>query len=192
MLDEQINEQLSLLEKELSRLKSTTDYIDKVNVRSSNIIDELATIQSNFGNYTNSLFSLFEQNTEDLKRNAELHILTGVQKFEDIGSGIENSFKDNLLDTTKLLKQFKHTVDTATQLTSALESFDFEQRLADIEKLIQDVNISVTRLENTIIENHTMLLQRLDKQDTLLTGLKTMLYVICGLLFLGFVLIYLK
>jgi len=48
MLDQEINEQLGLLQKELSRLKTVTDYIDGAKENSISIITELEKVQQNY------------------------------------------------------------------------------------------------------------------------------------------------
>ena len=43
-MKEKINEQLALLQQELSRLKNVTDYIDNSKIKSESIINELGSI----------------------------------------------------------------------------------------------------------------------------------------------------
>ena len=69
MLDQQINEQLGLLQKELSRLKTVTDYIDGAKENSISIIAELKKVQQNYAVYTDKIFNLYKQYVDDLKKN---------------------------------------------------------------------------------------------------------------------------
>ena len=61
MLDQQINEQLGLLQKELSKLKTVTDYIDGAKENSASIIVELEKVQQNYAFYTDKIFNLYKQ-----------------------------------------------------------------------------------------------------------------------------------
>ena len=74
MLDQQINEQLGLLQKELSRLKTVTDYIDGAKENSISIIAELEKVQQNYAVYTDKIFNLYKQYVDDLKKNNKLSV----------------------------------------------------------------------------------------------------------------------
>lgn len=189
MLDQQINEQLGLLEKELSRLRTVTDYIDGAKENSINIIAELEKVQKNYAIYTDKIFNLYKQYVNDLKRDTEIQINDGVLKFETTGNQIDTTNKEKLVETKRLLEQYRKIVEATDNLVKTLEGVDFPTRLSTIDKNVQSVNLALSEakhsIENRQSENHTFLLQRFDQQDKELKLLKTVLFVICGLIVIG-------
>lgn len=189
MLDQQINEQLGLLQKELSRLKTVTDYIDGAKENSISIIAELEKVQQNYAVYTDKIFNLYKQYVDDLKKNTEIQINDGVLKFETTGNKIDTTNKEKLVETKRLLEQYKKIVEATDSLVKTLEAVDFPTRLSTIDKNIQAVNSALNEakqsIENKQSENQTILLQRLDQQDKEIKLLKTVLFVICGLIVIG-------
>ena len=189
MLDQQINEQLGLLQKELSRLKTVTDYIDGAKENSISIIAELEKVQQNYAVYTDKIFNLYKQYVDDLKKNTEIQINDGVLKFETTGNKIDTTNKEKLVETKRLLEQYKKIVEATDNLVKSLEAVDFPTRLSSIDKNIQAVNSALNEakqsIENKQSENQSVLLQRLDQQDKEIKLLKTVLFVICGLIVIG-------
>ena len=189
MLDQQINEQLGLLQKELSRLKTVTDYIDVAKENSISIIAELEKVQQNYAVYTDKIFNLYKQYVDDLKKNTEIQINDGVLKFETTGNKIDTTNKEKLVETKRLLEQYKKIVEATDNLVKTLEAVDFPTRLSSIDKNIQAVNSALNEakqsIENKQSENQSVLLQRLDQQDKEIKLLKTVLFVICGLIVIG-------
>lgn len=189
MLDQQINEQLGLLQKELSRLKTVTDYIDGAKENSISIIGELEEVQQNYAVYTDKIFNLYKQYVDDLKKNTEIQINDGVLKFETTGNKIDTTNKEKLVETKRLLEQYKKIVEATDNLVKTLEAVDFPTRLSSIDKNIQAVNSALNEakqsMENKQSENQSVLLQRLDQQDKEIKLLKTVLFVICGLIVIG-------
>jgi phage gp29-like protein len=189
MLDQQINEQLGLLQKELSRLKTVTDYIDGAKENSISIIAELEKVQKNYSVYTDKIFNLYKQYVDDLKKNTEIQINEGVLQFETTGNKIDTTNKEKLVETKRLLKQYKKIVEATDSLVKTLEAVDFPTRLSTIDKNIQAVNSALNEAKQSIeskqSENQTILLQRLDQQDKEIKLLKTVLFVICGLIVIG-------
>lgn len=189
MLDQQINEQLGLLQKELSRLKTVTDYIDGAKENSISIIAELEKVQQNYAVYTDKIFNLYKQYVDDLKKNTEIQINDGVLKFETTGNKIDTTNKEKLVETKRLLEQYKKIVEATDNLVKTLEAVDFPTRLSTIDKNIQAVNSALNEakqsIENKQSENQSVLLQRLDQQDKVIKLLKTVLFVICGLIVIG-------
>src|SRR5690606_5525765 len=189
MLDQQINEQLGLLQKELSRLKTVTDYIDGAKENSISIIAELEQVQKNYSVYTDKIFNLYKQYVDDLKKNTEIQINEGVLQFETTGNKIDTTNKEKLVETKRLLEQYKKIVEATDSLVKTLEAVDFPTRLSTIDKNIQAVNSALNEAKQSIeskqSENQTILLQRLDQQDKEIKLLKTVLFVICGLIVIG-------
>lgn len=189
MLDQQINEQLGLLQKELSRLKTVTDYIDGAKENSISIIAELEKVQKNYSVYTDKIFNLYKQYVDDLKKNTEIQINEGVLQFETTGNKIDTTNKEKLVETKRLLEQYKKIVEATDSLVKTLEAVDFPTRLSTIDKDIQAVNSALNEAKQSIeskqSENQTILLQRLDQQDKEIKLLKTVLFVICGLIVIG-------
>jgi hypothetical protein len=189
MLDQQINEQLGLLQKELSRLKTVTDYIDGAKQNSISIIAELEKIQKNYAVYTDKIFNLYKQYVDDLKKNTEIQINEGVLQFETTGNKIDTTNKEKLVEIKRLLEQYKKIVEATDSLVKTLEAVDFPTRLSTIDKNIQAVNSALNEakqsIENKQSENQNILMQRLDTQDKEIKLLKTVLFVICGLIVIG-------
>src|SRR5690606_30403964 len=196
MLDQQINEQLGLLQKELSRLKTVTDYIDGAKENSISIIAELENVQKNYAVYTDKIFNLYKQYVDDLKKNTEIQINNGVLKFETTGNKIDTTNKEKLVETTRLLEQYKKIVEATDNLVKTLEPVDFPTRLSAINKNIQSVNSGLNdakqSIENKQREEQKILLQSLDQQDKEIKLLKAVLFVICGLIVAGTILIFFK
>ena len=189
MLDQQINEQLGLLQKELSRLKTVTDYIDGAKENSISIIAELEKVQKNYSVYTDKIFNLYKQYVDDLKKNTEIQINEGVLQFETTGNKIDTTNKEKLVETKRLLEQYKKIVEATDSLVKTLEAVDFPTRLSTIDKDTQAVNSALNEARQSIeskqSENQTILMQRLDQQNKEIKLLKTVLFVICGLIVIG-------
>lgn len=192
MLDQEINEQLGLLQKELSRLKTVTDYIDGAKENSISIIAELEKVQQNYVVYTDKIFNLYKNYVDDLKKNTEIQINDGVLKFETTGNKIDTTNKEKLVETKRLLEQYKKIVEATDNLVNTLEAVDFPTRLSTIDKNIQAVNLALNEAKQSIEskqnENQTALDQRLDQQDKEIKSLKTILFVAIGIIIVGIVL----
>jgi hypothetical protein len=185
MLDHQINEQLGLLQKELSRLKTVTDYIDGAKENSISIIAELKKVQQNYTVYSDNIFNLYKKYIDDLKKNTEIQINDGVFKFETTGNKIDTTNKEKLVETQRLLEQYKKIVEATNSLVKTLEAVDFPLRLSTIDKNIQALNESKLSIENKQNEIHSFQVHLLEKQDKEIKLLKTVLFVICGLIIFG-------
>jgi hypothetical protein len=189
MLDQQINEQLGLLQKELSKLKTVTDYIDGAKENSISIIVELEKVQQNYAVYTDKIFNLYKQYVTDLKQNTEIQINDGVLKFETTGNKIDTTNKEKLVETKRLLEQYKKIVEATDNLVKTLESVDFPTRLSTIDTNIKAVNSALNEakqsIEKNATDNQAIIIQRLDLQDKEIKTLKTILFVICGLVIIG-------
>jgi len=189
MLDQQINEQLGLLQKELTKLKTVTDYIDGAKENSISIIVELEKVQQNYAVYTDKIFNLYKQYVTDLKQNTEIQINDGVLKFETTGNKIDTTNKEKLVETKRLLEQYKKIVEATDNLVKTLESVDFPTRLSTIDTNIKAVNSALNEakqsIEKNATDNQTIIIKRLDIQDKEIKTLKTILFVICGLVIIG-------
>jgi len=192
MLDQEINEQLGLLQKELSRLKTVTDYIDGAKENSISIITELEKVQQNYAVYTDKIFSLYKNYVDDLKKNTEIQINDGVLKFETTGNKIDTTNKEKLVETKRLLEQYKKIVEATDNLVNTLEAVDFPARLSTIDKNIQAVNSALNEAKQSIEskqnENQSVINQKLDQQDKEIKSLKTILFVTIGIIIVGIVL----
>ena len=189
MLDQQINEQLGLLQKELTKLKTVTDYIDGAKENSISIIVELEKVQQNYAVYTDKIFNLYKQYVTDLKQNTEIQINDGVLKFETTGNKIDTTNKEKLVETKRLLEQYKKIVEATDNLVKTLESVDFPTRLSTIDTNIKAVNSALNEakqsIEKNATDNQTIIIKRLDIQDKEIKTLKTILFIICGLIIVG-------
>lgn len=186
MLDQQINEQLGLLQKELNRLKKLTDYIDNAKENSVSIIVELEKVQQNYSVYTEKIFGLYKQYINDIKQNTEIQINEGVLKFETTGNKIDATNKEKLIETKRLLEQYKLIVEATDNLVKVIESVDFPDRLTRIDKEINSLNALINKgqqsIENTLSLNQTIIIQRFEQQDKQIKTIKIVLFVILALL----------
>lgn len=186
MLDQQINEQLGLLQKELNRLKKVTDYIDNAKENSVSIIVELEKVQQNYSVYTEKIFGLYKQYINDITQNTEIQINEGVLKFETTGNKIDATNKEKLIETKRLLEQYKLIVEATDNLVKVIESVDFPDRLTRIDKEINSLNTLINKgqqsIENTLSLNQTIFIQRFEQQDKQIKTIKVVLFVILGLL----------
>jgi septation ring formation regulator EzrA len=132
-MKEQINEQLGLLEKELSRLKEVTDYIDETKKNAQEIIKTLESIQNNYSTYTEKIFTTCSNSIEQLKKETELSIKEGVLSFDSTGNKIDQTNREKLIETKKLLENYRKTVEATDNLVKTLEAVDFPSRLDSIE-----------------------------------------------------------
>lgn len=132
-MKEQINEQLGLLEKELSRLKEVTDYIDETKKNAQEVIKTLESIQSNYATYTEKIFTTCSNSIEQLKKETELSIKEGVLSFDSTGNKIDQTNRAKLIETKKLLENYRKTVEATDNLVKTLEAVDFPLRLDAIE-----------------------------------------------------------
>ncbi len=189
MLDQQINEQLGLLQQQLSRLKSVTDYIDGAKENSTCIITELEKVQQNYTVYTDKLFNLYKQYVDDLKKNTEIQINDGVLKFEITGNKIDTTNKEKLVEIKRLLEHYKAIVEATDNLVGTLESIDIQARLLTIDKNIQELNSSLNKAKQSIerlqADNLLIMLERFEKQDKDILQLKKLLYFVLGLIVIG-------
>ena len=132
-MKEQINEQLGLLEKELSRLKEVTDYIDETKKNAQEVIKTLESIQANYSTYTEKIFTTCSNSIEQLKKETELSITEGVLSFDSTGNKIDQTNREKLIETKKLLENYRKTVEATDNLVKTLEAVDFPLRLDAIE-----------------------------------------------------------
>ncbi|RUT73292.1 hypothetical protein [Ancylomarina longa] len=170
-MKEQINEQLALLEKELSRLKKVTDYIDDTKKTAQVVISELKEVQDNYSTYTEKIFDLYKTSVEQLKKETELQIKEGVINFETTGSQIDQTNREKLVETKRLLENYRKTVEATNGLVKTLEAVDFPTRLDTIDKKIS--------------KNLEEIKQRFSLQDKQNKVIKILLFVILGLIGIG-------
>lgn len=170
-MKKQINEQLALLERELSRLKKVTDYVDNTKKTAQVIISELKEVQNNYSIYTEKIFDLYKISIEQLKRKTELQIKEGVTHFETTGSQIDQTNREKLVETKKLLENYRKTVEATDNLVKTLESVNFPTRLDTIEQ----------KIDNNLKKN----LQKFDLQDKQNKIIKILLFIILGLIGIG-------
>jgi septation ring formation regulator EzrA len=132
-MNEQINEQLGLLEKELSRLKEVTDYIDETKKNAQEVIKTLESIQTSYATYTGKIFTTCSSSIEQLRKETELSIKEGVLSFDSTGNKIDQTNREKLIETKKLLENYRKTVEATDHLVKTLEAVDFPSRLDAIE-----------------------------------------------------------
>jgi hypothetical protein len=170
-MKKQINEQLALLEKELSRLKKVTDYIDETKKTAQVVISELKEVQNNYSTYTEKIFDLYKTSVEQLKKETELQIKEGVINFETTGSQIDQTNREKLVETKRLLEKYRKTVEATSGLVKTLEAVDFPTRLDAIDEKVS--------------KNLEEIKQRFSLQDKQNKTIKTLLFVILGLIGIG-------
>jgi len=110
-MNEQINEQLGLLEKELARLKDVTDYIDETKKNAQEVIETLQSVQKNYSTYTEKIYNTYTQSIEQLRKETELLIKEGVLSFETTGNQIDQTNREKLVEIKRLLENYRKTVE---------------------------------------------------------------------------------
>lgn len=149
-MNEQINEQLVLLQDELSRLKKVTDYIGDAKTNSSVIVQELEKVQQNYAQYTDELFTLYKQSISDFKDDVEAKIDNDVQRIEDIGNQINNTNQELVVETKNLLEQYEDVVDASDSVIATLNTIDFHAKLDDIHSKTEQLSKSYVDFRKAI------------------------------------------
>ena len=170
-MNEQINEQLGLLEKELGRLKNVTDYIDDTKKNAKSVVTELKEVQKSYTSITEKIFTIYKKAIEDLRKETELLIKEGVTQFETTGNQIDQTNREKLVETKKLLENYRKTVEATDNLVKTLESVDFPSRLS--------------KIEHEVSESYSKISQRLDYQDKNSKTIKIILFIIVFLVIAG-------
>ncbi|HMO41283.1 MAG TPA: hypothetical protein PKC76_13485 [Saprospiraceae bacterium] len=153
MFDQQINEQLGGLQKELSRLKKATQYIENAKENSDIIMAELEKIQQNYVDYIDGVFTLYRQYVDELKKNIETQINNGVLKFENTGNKIDITNKEKLTETKRLIEQYKKIAEATDSLIEVIGTINFPERLDHLDASIQFVNASVNESRKSMEKN---------------------------------------
>ena len=156
----------SQIKEGVGHFKATSSNIDQTNKE----------IQENYSTYTKKIFDLYKTSVEQLKRETELQIMEGVIHFETTGSKIDQTNREKLVETKRLLENYKKTVEATDNLVKTLESVDFPTRLDEIELKIS--------------KNLEEFSQRFDLHDKQNKIIKTLLFVISGLIVIGVILLY--
>jgi len=182
---EQINEQLELLEKELSRLKDVTDYIDNTKKTAHEVVAELRDIQKKYSTYTDKIFELYKnsieeiyskndkalidsfnhykKSTDELKRETEILVKETVLQLENTGNQIDLTNREKLVEIKRLLENYRKTVEATDRLVETLSAVNFPTRLDAIE------NQTKVGFEN--------IYKRFDRQDKNSKVIKILLYI---------------
>lgn len=142
-MKEQINEQLGLLEKELSRLKEVTDYIDETKKNAQEVIEALQSIQKNYSTYTEKIYTSYSNTIEQIRKETDLAVKEGVLSFDATGNKIDQTNREKLIETKKLLENYRKTVEATDNLVKTLEAVDFPERLDAIENKIKGNRIFI-------------------------------------------------
>jgi len=184
-MNEQINEQLESLEKELSRLKNVTDYIDNTKKTAQEVVNELQDIQKKYSTYTDKIFELYknsieeiyskndkalienfnhyEKSTDELKRGTEILVKETVLQLENMGNQIDLTNREKIVEIKRLLENYRKTVEATDRLVDTLSAVNFPKRLDSIQSMIYE------GIEN--INN------RFDIQDKNSKMIKILLYI---------------
>jgi len=167
-MNEQINEQLVLLQEQLSRLKNVTDYIDNAKTNSTVIIQELEQVQQNYAQYTDELFTLYKQSITDLKEDLDHKIENDVKRIEDIGNHINNTNQELVVETKNLLEQYEDVVDASDTLVDTLNTIDFHVKLDEISAKCNSLLTTNASTQQTIS-------QKIDETQKLISEKNTSL-----------------
>lgn len=163
-MNEQINQQIVMLQEELSRLKKVTDYIDNAKANATVIINELEHIQQNYAQYTNDLHDLYKQSIADLKEDVESKIDNNVSRIEEVGNRINNINQGLAVEARNLLEQYEDVVEASDSLIEAINAVDFHTKLDDIfsktEGLIASGTASRQAIELKISETQQLITEK--------------------------------
>jgi len=184
-MKEQINEQLELLEKELSRLKDVTDYIDNTKQTAQEVVTALRDIQKKYSIYADKIFELYKnsieeiyskndkalienfnhykESTDELKRETEILVKETLLQLENTGNQIDLTNREKLVETKRLLENYRKTVEATDRLVETLSAVNFPMRLDAIE--------------NQTKEGLEYICERFDTQDKNNKIIKILLYI---------------
>lgn len=158
-MKEKINEQLALLQQELSRLKNVTDYIDNSKIKSESIINELGSIQKSYTQYTDKIFDLYELAIKQIKKDTDSYVKEGVGKLEAIGANIVKSNSEKLTNTKRFLEGYKTSVETSIDSVKKDTKAEIKKGVDQLKTAsIQVEKSNIKQLDNTktFLEEHKL------------------------------------
>ena len=161
-----------LIKKGIVSFETTGLQIDRSNKKLSNTIaSDLEEVRISHTNHTEKIFELYKSSLVELRKETELLIKEGVVSFETTGSKIDQTNREKLVETKRLLENYRKTVEATDNLVKTLKAVDFPTRLDIIEE-----NIS---------KNLEEFSQRFNIQDKQNKIIKILLFVILGLIGIG-------
>jgi len=170
----QINEQLEVLEKELDRMKSVTEYYKDTNQNSVLILSELKEYHSKYIETVDQLFKLYSDTVEDLKNNTNSIVENEISRLMSIGNQIETSNLKISDEITQVLCKYKETINSTDRLIGSLEALNLKEQFDNQTKQISDearkVSIQITKFQDdTNSEINTLeiaIMNRVNEQST--------------------------
>lgn len=176
----QINEQLEVLEKELDRMKSVTEFYKDTNQNSVIILSELKEYHSKYIETVDQLFKLYSDTVEDLKNNTNSIVENEISRLMSIGNQIETSNLKISDEITQVLCKYKETINSTDRLIGSLEALNLKEQFDNQTKQISDearkVSIQITKFQNdTNSEINTLEMAIMNRVNGQSTELKQLL-----------------
>ena len=160
---EQINEQLILLEQELSRLKSVTDYIDNTKEMAQEVVETLRDIQEKYAIYTDEIYELYKNSIDELTEETEGLVKETLLRLEATGNQIDSTNREKLVEIRRLLVNYRETVEATDRLVDTLRAVNFPMRFNMIE---DQINAGLNDMD-----------KQFDIQDRNSTTIKVLLFI---------------
>jgi hypothetical protein len=181
-----------------------TDYKQRINKLEESLTSFLSSLKDENNNTIQKVASVSEK-----------EISKGVEQFSTVARKVETSNDEKILSIKILLEHYKSVVEASSSLIDTLSAIDFPSKLDALSSKTQLIIESITNakqalelksnetqtsiIEKTsiakeqIIQNTDTKFQllteqvnlRQDKQDKEINVLKTMLYIVCGLIVIG-------
>ncbi len=206
-MSQDIHTHLEKLKTELNKLEPAVKHLQKADENATALISSLSNIHKEFSKHLQSIEKSLSDANEKHQKQLTKEIQESTKKINDATELLSKSNSTFEKQIKNLLSEYSGLGDATAALIKKIESVDFPSRLSTIDKNIQSVNSALNEAKQSIekkqsenqltllkrldavesknVENHTALIQRLDQQDKVIKLLKTVLFVICGLIVIG-------
>lgn len=175
---ERINEQLELMERELSKMKSVTEYSQATNENSVLILSELKELHQKYAEISESLFRLYTQAVEDVQTSTATTVAESVSNLTKASNQLEGTRQKISEEIQSLLENHQDTIDSTNHLIQNLETLNLKNQFQDLIQHINQKNDQYTQclietqesLKNqiaeaklTTIQKHEILINAIDR-----------------------------
>lgn len=132
-MNQMINEQLTLLERELSKLKKATDYIENSRKKSEEIVTELEKIQKNYSSYTDSLYNIYKESIENIKNESARFFNESVKNIISVSAKFDETSQNQSLELKNLIDTYKKAAEEVEKLIDDVRSLSISEKMDSIK-----------------------------------------------------------
>ncbi len=176
-----IQEEFENLIEQLERLKSINELSSSNAESAKKVIEHIDSFIKSTNAYKEIIendYTLKSDKIEKLLSAFDKSIVQIDNKTKELTGSISTSFNDFKVETNKGLTANNKEIENAfISLNKSFETFK--------EDIKYSVEKSNNELKQNLTENQELSIQRLDQQDREIKILKTILFVICGLIVIG-------